>query len=195
MKRCKTFGQRFHSFGTVLFLLMLALPHNATAETAEICYDYGCQQKQTVTFTAEELAPLEVLMEYTQNAEEERGALGEAIGYLYRLAGLKTPIYRDKGGNFNDDRTQSGAMDCIDHSTTANQFLLLLARNGWLRFHHVEPPVSRGAILSIHWGARVIDNITNEEFIIDRWFFDHGHAAAVIPIDDWMNRKDPSPEN
>lgn len=177
----------------VVFMAALTLyrPAVTYAEYVAVCYDYGCHHQKTIELSQEALAPVALLMSNTQSAVEERALLGEAVGFLYQLAGLQTPIFRDRGGNFDDDRTQSGAMDCIDHSTTASAFLQLLARNGWLRFHRVESPISRGMLLTIHWGARISDKQTAEEFIIDRWFFDHGHHAAVLPIEDWMDRKDP----
>lgn len=175
----------------VLTLLGLFLSDLVVAEAVDVCFDYSCTRVVPVEISPVILAPLAINFALTGSPAEERGLIGQAIGYLYRVAGHQTPIFRDRGGNFNDDRFQSGAMDCIDHSTTTNEWLMLLERHGWLRFHRVKPVISRGALLSIHWAARIAENETSEQFIVDSWFFDHGKPAVVMPIKDWFDKKKP----
>ena len=177
-------------FCTMLCLSGFCVSAMAQEEKAEVCFDYSCAQKRMVTFSPAVMESVFLTMQLARNAEEERMLLGETIGLMYRVAGTQTPIFRDKGGNYDDDRLLPGAMDCIDHSTTANQFLILLEKRQLLRFHEVKPLVSRGAWLSIHWAAQIQDKQTGEMFAVDRWFLDHGQPALVMPINEWAQSRE-----
>ena len=177
-----------------LLFSSLAIAKQVQPEESEIvtvCYNYGCNSTTEITILSPELEAIFLTMQTASSAQEEREILAEVIGQLYRIAGHQSPIFRDRGGNFDDDKEAYGAMDCIDHSTTANEFLHLLERRGWLTFHRVASLVSRGAMLSIHWAAQIQDKTTGDYFVVDRWFFDHGYPAAVMPLSDWENKKDP----
>jgi hypothetical protein len=110
----------------------------------------------------------------------ERAAIARAVAWLYFYAGLQSPIWRDRGGNFDDD-TQPGRMDCIDHSTNTTAYLQLMERHGWLKFHAVGERVLRGRMLSDHWAARLVERGSQEEWVIDL-VTRSGLAAAVFPL-------------
>jgi hypothetical protein len=78
-------------------------------------------------------------------------------------------------------------MDCIDHSLNTTAYLALLERNGWLRFHTVGDRVQRGRLLAVHWGAQLSDKAGAERWVVDTWFFDPGHPAAIYPLDEWLD--------
>lgn len=162
----------------------------AQTEKVEVCFDYSCAQMQPVVFSPDIMESIFLTMQLAESAQEERLILAYVIGQMYRVAGEQTPIFRDRGGNYDDDRTLPGAMDCIDHSTTANAFLGLLQKYRLLRFHDLKALVSRGAWLSIHWAAQIQDRETGALYTVDRWFLDHGHPALVMPIEDWQQSRE-----
>jgi hypothetical protein len=136
---------------------------------------------------------------------EEREAIGEAIGRLLGWAGQQSPIGADRGGNYADDAVY-GRMDCLDHSATTTRLLRLLARHGLLRFHRVlEPAVRLRFLLFEHYSAQIEqmeDDVERKEeveedaaparFVVDSWFFDNGHPAAVMPLDAWLGGENPN---
>lgn len=182
MKRCLV-----PLFALVLSL-GLALP--AGAASVDVCYNYGCYVQAPVLFSEPELLALGRRLAQAGDGAEERQALAEVLGRMYRIAGSQTPIWRDRGGNLEDDGVD-GRMDCIDHSTTASRFIALLAERGWLRFHTPEPrQMRRRGLIFEHWTAVIADE-GGQRYAVDRWFFDHGEPPAVIPFADWLAGKDP----
>jgi hypothetical protein len=166
-------------------LCAAVLPWCAHAESLTVCYNYGCQAQARIELGESDLREPHLLLSAASDAESERRALSVAIGLLYAAAGRQSPIWRDRGGNYDDDGVD-GRMDCIDHSTNTTAFLELLEHRGWLRFHAVLKPVWRGHFLTVHRGARIQETATGKEFIVDSWFFDNGEPAAVFALKDWM---------
>ena len=122
--------------------------------TVSICYNYGCVREEEVRFRAATLTRLVARFADAQTAEEERAVLGEALGRLYRVAAIQTPIAADRGGNLLDDGA-NGRMDCIDHSTSSTRLLRLLEARGALRFHRVLEPVRRTRFIFQHFSAAI----------------------------------------
>ena len=122
--------------------------------TVSICYNYGCVREEEVRFRAATLTRLVARFADAQTAEEERAVLGEALGRLYRVAAIQTPIAADRGGNLLDDGA-NGRMDCIDHSTSSTRLLRLLETRGALRFHRVLEPVRRTRFIFQHFSAAI----------------------------------------
>ena len=122
--------------------------------TVSICFNYGCVREEEVRFRAATLTRLVARFAGAQTAEEERAVLGEALGRLYRVAAIQTPIAADRGGNLLDDGA-NGRMDCIDHSTSSTRLLRLLEVRGALRFHRVLEPVRRTRFIFQHFSAAI----------------------------------------
>lgn len=161
------------------------------ADEVNICYNYGCYSKAQVAYSERQLDALHQLLAAAGDAAAERAAVSVAIGRMYRIAGEQTPIWRDKGGNYADGGVD-GQMDCIDHSTDTDVFLRLLEAHGWLRFHEVLAPLRRTRfIIALHWAARIRERGTQQAYAVDSWYFDNGHPAAVIAIEDWLDGKRP----
>lgn len=152
-------------------------------EEVVICYNYSCSAKTPVRFAEEQLQRVRTVLERSADAFTERVAISWAVGRMYFFAGQQTPIWRDRGGNYDDDDA-NGRMDCIDHSTNTTSWLGVFERRGWLKFHSVMPPVKRG-FFAVHWGARIVERATNEQYIVDSWFFDNGDPAAVFTHGEW----------
>lgn len=171
----------------VLMLLGLCAATAGWCDEATLCYNYECQLKTVVDFALGDLAWVHRLLEDARSPEEEREAIAYAMGWMYFLAGQQSPVWRDRGGNLNDDETQDGRMDCIDHSTNTGTWLALLARRGWLRYHRVGAPIRRGHLLSVHWSARIVATQSGEEYAVDTWFLDPGLPATIYPLQEWLD--------
>ncbi len=159
---------------------------NAHAEVVTICYNYGCYAKAPVEYSEAQLERLHRQLAAAADANAERAAIAAVIGRMYAIAGEQTPVWRDKGGNYAD-AGENGKMDCIDHATDTSAFLRLLAARGWLRFHEVLAPLMRRRFFfAEHWGARIRERETQQVYIVDSWFFDNGHPAAIFALRDWL---------
>lgn len=176
---------------------LLATLGFAVAQAQEhvmVCHDYGCSNETEVMFGRYQLGQLAGILAYARAPDDERLRLALVIGQMYEWAGEQSPIWHDRGGNFNDGGTH-GTMDCIDHSTTTTRFLLLLEGLGLLRYHQVLPPEKRGRIFE-HYAAvieenepdlRHAENDASGRYVVDSWFGDNGVPAVVMPIEDWQN--------
>lgn len=122
--------------------------------SVSICFNYGCVREELVHFRAATLTRLVARFAGSQTAEEERAVLGEALGRLYRVAAIQTPIAADRAGNLLDEGVE-GRMDCIDHSTSSTRLLRLLEARGALRFHRVLEPVRRTRFIFQHYSAAI----------------------------------------
>jgi hypothetical protein len=173
------------------FLEALAVSALAHADQVTICYNYGCYAKAPVDYGGEQLDYLRQLLAAAGDARAEREAISIAIGRMYAIAGEQTPVWRDKGANYADGG-ENGQMDCIDHATNTDAFLRLIEARGWLRFHEVLEPLRRTRfIVAVHWAARIRDRGTREAYVVDSWYFDNGHPAAVFAVEDWLAGKRP----
>jgi hypothetical protein len=159
----------------------------AAAEEVAICFNYGCNARMVVHYSPLQLGQVEGQFVDVHSAAAEREAIARAVAWLYFYAGMQSPIWRDRGGNFADDAAQPGRMDCIDHSTNTTAYLRLIERRGWLRFHAVGERVMRGRLLSEHWAARVVEGGSRAEWVVDTWFLDPGQPAAVFPLKGWLD--------
>jgi len=161
-------------------------PSDIGGEEISICFDYGCASRATVRSSPAELAQVWSQFAAADSPLAERRAIARAMAWLYFYAGLQSPIWRDRGGNFDDDDTRPGRMDCIDHSTNTTAYLSLMERRGWLRFHGVGDRVQRGWMFSAHWGARIVERATKHEWVVDTWFLDPGQPATIYPLKAWL---------
>ena len=175
-----------------LTLVAAAAPAAASTDEVAVCFDYGCQRQAVVRYSPFELGRVQAEFARVDSPAAERAALARAVGWLYFDAGAQSPIWRDRGGNFDDDDTQPGRMDCIDHSTNTTAFLRLVEHHGWLRFHVVGERVMRGRLLSEHWAARVVERGSKEEWVVDTWFLDPGLPALVFPLGAWLDGAEPA---
>lgn len=171
----------------------LALPGlSVHADELTICYNYGCTTRAAVEYSEEQLERLQQQLAAAGDASAERMAISAAIGSMYAIAGEQTPVWRDKGGNYADGG-ENGKMDCIDHSTNTSAFLGLLQARGWLRFHEVlEPLKRRRFFFADHWAARIRDREMQGVYVVDSWFVDNGHPAAVFAVADWLAGRTPN---
>jgi len=186
----------------LFFLLLLVSFQISAEEHVTVCFNYGCRSQADVRFDDSQLFVLSKLLGSAQNAEQEREAISQAVGRMLAWAGEQSPIWADRGGNTADGGV-SGAMDCIDHSTTATRLLHLMEDKGWLRYHRVLDVANRKRFLLFdHFAAQIgelddaaasspDDSRIVARYVVDAWFFDNGHPAAVMPLERWMAGESP----
>ena len=176
----------------LLALVLVGLTLTARADDVTICYNYGCAKQAVVTLRGAQLHEIRVLFHRLDSPAAEREAIAVAIGQFETFAGQQTPTSADKGGNENDDGVD-GRMDCIDHSANTTAYLRLLESRGWLKYHRVLESVKRAPfVVNVHWGARIAEKESGKEYVVDSWFFDNGHPAAIFPLEDWMSGARPN---
>ena len=181
--------------------LILALGAQAD-ERISVCFNYGCLTQAEVVYSEAQLAEIARLLGTARDAVEEREQLGVAVGRLLGWAGEQSPIVADRGGNYADAAVY-GRMDCIDHSTTTTRLLHLLERRALLRFHRVLAPALRQSFLIFEHYSALVEEVEEVDpatpvhqadasrYVIDSWFFDNGHAAAVMPLAQWQSGEYP----
>lgn len=182
-------------FGRSALAALLFWAAGAVAdERVIVCFNYGCLTQAEVVYGDAQLSDLAGLLGEARDAREERAAIGVAVGRLLGWAGEQSPIFADRGGNY-DDQGVSGRMDCIDHSTTTTRLLQTLERRGLLRYHRVLEPVVRWRFLIFEHHTALIEEVAGPEaatpdddgrrYVVDSWFFDNGQPAVVIPLARW----------
>lgn len=176
--------------------IAMAMSLGAPAVEMEVCYDYGCHRQSRVVFSDDDLAALRAMVGTAVDAAAERVLVAQAVGRMYALAALQSPIWRDRARNRMDERHLDGAMDCIDHSTNTDRFLHLLEDAGALRFHAAGGRRHRYAFLVFgeHWTATLVEIASQARFAVDTWFFEPGEAALVIALERWQAGYDPAAE-
>ncbi|MCK9260491.1 MAG: hypothetical protein M0P63_12110 [Azoarcus sp.] len=139
------------------FVLLLTLSSAAVlAQEAQVpvCFNYSCAATETVVFEAPVFARARERLLAAADPAAERAALAVVVGWLYREAGVQTPVGADRAGNYLDQGVD-GRMDCIDHSTNTTRFLKMIEARGMLRFHHVLEPARRTRFVLQHFSALV----------------------------------------
>lgn len=178
--------------------LMLCASAACADDAVSVCFNFGCAAEEVAAFSEIRLTWADEMLATADTAQRERQLLSLVMGRFYAWAGQQTPIHADRAGN-RDDQGLRGAMDCIDHATTATRFLRLLERRGALRFHRVLEPALRGWIFQ-HASAQIEEvgpNLMHAEtehihrFAVDSWYVDNGHSAPVIPIEIWQEGSSP----
>ncbi len=173
-------------------LMLWSVASGAHADEVSICYNYNCSRHANIFLSNTDLSRINMQFAWTDSVEEERKAISQAIGLFQIFAGQQTPTFRDRGRNIPDEGVD-GRMDCIDHAHNSSAYLRLMEERGWLRFHRVLDPVKRAPLIfNEHWSARIADKESGEEFVVDSWFFDNGHPAAIFTLAEWMKGAEPN---
>lgn len=177
-------------------LLLLCVLTAAAEERISVCFNYGCISQAEIVYNDEQLNEVKLLLAKASDAAQEREAIAVAVGRLLGWAGQQSPIAADRGGNYADDGVY-GKMDCIDHSTTTTRLLRMIERLGWLRYHRVLEPALRRFLFFEHYSAQIEeimpakDSVSPGRYVVDSWFFDNGHPAAVMPLSRWQAGESP----
>lgn len=160
-------------------------------------YSAGKQVQTTISINAEDWARLEgFFAPPPANALEERHRIRYAIAVFEQIAGVQTPTWQDLAVN-TGHLGSNGALDCIDESTNTTVYLRVLAQQGLLRFHEVEPPIARHRVfVDIHQTAVIRELESGQRFVVDSWFRDNGFPPYITTVDAWYDRQPfPAHEN
>src|SRR5258708_6962241 len=84
--------------------LVLVALSSANAESAlTICHDYGCKVQEKISFDDAVFEKIGEMLRTADDAMSERYAISAAVARMYVEAGKQTPIWRDRGGDLNDE--------------------------------------------------------------------------------------------
>ncbi len=165
-----------------------------------MCHAHGCKEVEQLSLTPIEWQKIKQhFLPTAHSAEAERIQVANAIAEFEQIIGIKTDTTHDKAGLF-ESMGSYGQLDCIDESTNTTTYLLILEKQGLLKWHQPMDHVTRGFFL-FGWphssGAMremtSADNASESEFAVDSWFEDNGKRPHIIPLSQW--RSGWTPEN
>jgi len=155
----------------------------------EFCSGYNCQRRQTVGFSTEQWEAIKgIFSPPSKDATGERDRISLVIGLMESFTGPMTGTANDKGGTFSA-LFREGQLDCVDEAINTATFLFLLNRGGFIRYHELRGPASRGWYIVRGWShvaSVIVEHETGKAFVVDSWFFDNGRPAVIIPFDMWV---------
>lgn len=169
-----------------------------------MCHAHGCKEVKQLSLKPTEWQSIKQHFLPTANsAEEERTQIANAIAEFEQIIGIKTDTSHDKAGLF-ESMGSYGQLDCIDESTNTTTYLLILEKQGLLKWHqpmnHVTRgfflfgwPHSSGAMKETSSSTLSSKSRTETEFAVDSWFEDNGKRPHIIPLSLW--RSGWTPEN
>ncbi len=180
---------RLRGFLTAGAVLIGAASAGFAAEAAPgrfaACLDYHCDRTRDVRLDAAAWLAVRRLFEPVPDAAGERAAIRAAIALLEDLVGRITGTWRDLAEN-RAGAGLPGQLDCIAESRNTTTYLQLLADDGLLRFHTVEPRVKRQTwIFNVHWTAVIRETANGRAYAVDSWFLDNGEPPFVQPLEAW----------
>lgn len=154
------------------------------------CYGFTCGTTVPASITPAELQRIGALFATpSRNAVEERRRLAQAVALWEQIIGGKTGTSADVGSETGDrmwnDRFQQ---DCMDETFNTTSYLMMMNDAGWLRFHTVIYPASRGiqnGFVAPHHAATLQESSGRRRFVVDSWFYDNGKPPVVMPVEIW----------
>jgi hypothetical protein len=156
-----------------------------TTERVVICHGFACKFRTMVGFDAQDHAELRKIMGKVGTPEAERAAMAKAVSWYGRRI---APEAGTAGAKARPAPTKSGdpsQIDCVESSLNTTQILLILQELGLLRYHHVEPYVSRITFDFVHSTAVLSENANGKKWAVDTWVRDSGQIPDVRPLADW----------
>jgi hypothetical protein len=156
-----------------------------TTERVIICHGFACKFRTMVGFGPQDHAELRKMMAKIATPEAERTALAKSVAwYGKRIA----PEAGTAGAKARSGPSSSGdpsQIDCVESSLNTTSILLMLQELGLLRFHRVEPYVSRLTFDFVHSTAVLTDLKTGKKWAVDTWVRNSGELPDVRLLTDW----------
>lgn len=156
--------------------------------TFVVCHGHGCQTRTAVSLATAQWGQVRALMSPpAPDAALERERIAQAIALLETLVAPQANTGRDVGGTFSGLGRGKGQLDCEDEAINTTQYLIMMHRDGLLRFHTPVGRRWRGNFLNgwPHTTAIVVENASGREWAIDSWFEDNGRPAHVVSGEIW----------
>jgi len=180
-----------HPLGVLLLGLALA-PLAGATPTLQACVDFGCQSRQSVTLSETDWQRVQHLFQSASTPAAERAAIAQAIALLEQQVGRVTDTWQDLARNWQR-AGEPGELDCIAESRNTSHYIAVLEQAGLLRWHRNRPRVQRGFFINVHWTAVVEQQSDGHQWAVDSWFRDNGQPAVILPLEQWYQRKEPTP--
>jgi hypothetical protein len=154
------------------------------------CYGFTCGTTVPAAITAAELQRIGALFATpSRHGVEERRRLAQAVALWEQIVGARTGTAADVGSETGDrmwnDRFQQ---DCMDETFNTTSYLMMMNQAGWIRFHTIVYPASRGiqnGFVAPHHAATLQENSSRRRFVVDSWFYDNGKPPVVMPVEIW----------
>jgi hypothetical protein len=162
----------------------------------DLCASSGCEEISNLGYTEEEWDSIRAIFEPTpKNAAEERARILTAVGAMEQINGEKNGTAGDAPRNRRHLGT-GAQLDCIAEAANTTVALLLLKKEGLLRFHTVGYPQHRGffQIRLPHNAASIYETGTENHFVVDSWFYKNGEPPISVPVSQWRGGYDPDKE-
>ncbi|WP_209009072.1 hypothetical protein [Pseudovibrio japonicus] len=158
--------------------------------TLYICHGFGCEYRTPVTFSEQDKRHLhQILQRGSESPEAERAAISGAVQWQERRLGPVVGSSNDIGGLDMSHSKVRGQMDCLDEATNTTSLLTYLSSQGWLKYHRVTHPASRGFFLDLkypHASAVVVDTTTGTPWVVDSWRLSNGEPPDILPLSRWL---------
>ncbi|NLH82361.1 MAG: hypothetical protein GX458_16160 [Phyllobacteriaceae bacterium] len=152
------------------------------------CHGYGCEFKTPIAVGPDEEAQVAAIFAKNGGSPEaERHAVDLADQWWEKLAAPQLGGPPDVRGSDMAHAHQLGQTDCLDEATNTTTLLAWLEHKGYLKYHHVQRPESRGMFLYAHATAVMTDKITGIDWIADSWMRDSGDPIDVMPLETWFS--------
>ncbi len=170
--------------------------HNITRlayNNFQLCYAHGCSKKVDVQLSDQEWKIIkEMFSANAQTGTAERETIAKAVQLLERMTGDKTGTNTDRGGSF-PGLFKVNQMDCINETVNTNIFLLQLQMDGLLGHHRFFGITSRGFLVNgwPHFASTIEETSSQELFVVDSWFTDHGGRVYIVPEKIWKQGWNP----
>jgi hypothetical protein len=162
-----------------------------TARRVVVCHGFGCKYRAEVDLSATDRARLAQIMAGGKGSPAaERQAIAGAWAWFDRRiasdAGTRNHVAA-AGAEYMFDVHQ---FDCVDASRNTTSLLLVLDQLGLLRFHAVDLPESRGALIDgrpFHYTAVLREKANGVKWAVDSWTRAYGQPAEVMTLDQWLS--------
>lgn len=160
-----------------------------TPERVVVCHGFGCKYRAEVDLSAADRGRLAQIMAGGKGSPTaERQAIAGAWAWFDRRiasdAGTRNHVAA-AGAQYMFDARQ---FDCVDASRNTTSLLLVLDQLGLLRFHTVDLPESRGALIDgrpLHYTAVLREKANGVKWAVDSWTRSYGQPAEVMTLARW----------
>jgi len=154
------------------------------------CYGFTCGTTVPASITPAELQRIGALFATpSRNGVEERRRLAQAVALWEQIVGAKTGTAADVGSETGDRMWNDlFQQDCMDETFNTTSYLMMMDAAGWIRFHTVIYPSSRGiqnGFVAPHHAATLLEKASGRRFVVDSWFYDNGKPPVVMPVEIW----------
>lgn len=162
-----------------------------TPQQVVVCHGFGCKYRTEVGLSAADRSKLAQIMAGGKSSPAaERQAIAGAWAWFDRRiasdAGTRNHVAA-AGAQYMFDARQ---FDCVDSSRNTTSLLLVLDQLGLLRFHAVDVPESRGALVDgrpFHYTAVLREKANGVKWAVDSWTRAYGQPAEVMTLDRWLD--------